>query len=53
MPHSHLRLHCLEVIRLASLDFSAHSLASPLLQAANSLVHMHGDCCALRDWDEK
>lgn len=42
MSHAHLSLHGLEVIGDIRLDFSAHALTCPLLEAADSLVDVHG-----------
>lgn len=42
MSHAHFGLHGLEVISDIRLDFSAHALACPLLEAADSLVDVHG-----------
>lgn len=41
MPHVHLGFHCLEVVGKAGLDFSAHSLSSPLLEAVEFPVDVH------------
>lgn len=44
MPQVHLRLQGLELVGDTSLDFSAHLLAGPLLEAAQFLVHVHFGC---------
>ena len=47
MAHAHLGFHSLEVIRQVGLDLAAHPFSSPLLEPANSLVHMHGGIASL------
>jgi len=41
MSHAHLRLHCLEIIGLAGLSLSAHTLSGPLFKPTDPLVHVH------------
>ena len=43
LAQGHLKLHCFEVIRDVGLDFSAHAFPSPLLEAVQFLIDIHGE----------
>lgn len=42
LPQGHLDLQHLEVIGVVGLDLAAHALATPLLEAVELLVDVHG-----------
>lgn len=47
MTDAHFRFQGFEVIRDVGLDFTTHSLPSPLLEAVESLVDIHLGCFVL------